>query len=48
MRKLAQKVVVQGVATALFISGWTLIGVFALGNKLIRPIPRTKPKGDYV
>ena len=48
MRRLTQRLVIDAVALTLMTSGWLFLGVFALGDALVKPIPRSKVKGDYV
>lgn len=48
MRKLIRKATVGAVSVGLFTTSWVLLGVFALGNRFVEPIPRTKTRGDYV
>ena len=36
------------VGTALFLLSWLFLGAFALGDRVVSPIPRTARQDDYL
>lgn len=48
IRRLTRKAVIHTVEAGLFVTSWTLLGAFALGNRLGQKIPRTPRRSEYV
>ena len=48
MRKLARRAVIHAVSGTLFITSWVCLSLFALGDRYVSPVRRSKQKGDYV
>jgi len=46
--RIVRRLAVNAVGAGLFASGWVLLGVFAVGNKVFTPIERSRVKDDYV
>lgn len=48
MRRLTKRAVLYAVNAGLFTASWMLLGVLALGNQLVEPIPRNEGRDGYV
>jgi hypothetical protein len=46
--RIVKSVVINAVGVGLIGASWVLLGVLALGNKYLSPIPRNRGKGEYV
>lgn len=48
MPKIARRLVIGAVSTGLAVTSWVCLGLFALGDRYLSKIPRTRRDGDYV
>lgn len=45
---LVKQAAIFVVGTALFVLSWLFLGAFALGDRVLGPIPRTAKVDDYL
>jgi len=48
MPRIARRIVISAVSTGLGLTSWVCLGLFALGDRYLGKIPRTKRDGEYV